>query len=197
MKKRLLAGALGAMLVLGSGSARGDFSPSRTQITVNDRTWDVPVVTVVDQFGGGTNYVKLRDLANILNGTGGSFSVGFDGSTRLTPGGSYSPLGTELTDLAGKEMELVHSVVTVDGESRTLEAVWVKDGGQNGYLCYKLRELGEALGLNIGWNAQQGVVISTPAAAVTTVSEATEGEMSQYEQELQKILEQDKLIYGE
>lgn len=196
MKKRFAACVLGGWLLLSGVGASAGFTAGTTFLTVNGWSWKVPVVTTVDPWGGGTNYVKLRDLAYILRGTGGQFSVGFDGSTLVTPGAAYSPVGTELEVLQGRDMELVHSVVAVKGESRTLEAVWVKSGGQNGYLCYKLRDLGDALGLEIGWNAEQGVTISTPAAE-TTVSQAAEGELSQYEQELQKILEQDKLTYGQ
>lgn len=203
-KKTLLAAlALAGALTVEAGAATPGYAQSVSPCSVNGWSWKIPVVTRFDAQGGGTNYVKLRDLAYILNGTGGQFSVRFDGSTLLTTGAGYTPLGTELKQMGEAEMSLRSSVVIVDGTSRTLEAVWLKTGENDGYLCYKLRDLADALGLEIGWSAQQGILLTTPALAPApadteeTSSRVSYEGMSEYDRKIQKIIDQDKEKYGE
>lgn len=193
MKKRLISAICAAALCIGTAGA--GFSAGQADVTVNGWKWRLPTVTGVNEQGGGTTYVKLRDLAYILNGTGGQFGVEFDGSTLVTTGVGYVPVGDELRALSGAEVQQVSSVMEVNGESRTLEAVWVKTGESDGYLCYKLRELGDALGLNIGWTAEQGVTITTGYPADT--ADSAQQPEDRVTRETLKILEQDKLIYGE
>ena len=35
-----------------------------------------------DGLGNGTNYIKLRDMAYVLNGTKAQFSVGYDNASK-------------------------------------------------------------------------------------------------------------------
>lgn len=195
MKKRILSGLLALTLMSGGALAAGEkITAVRVKGTVNGAAVEFPAVSVENQWGWSSNYVKVRDLAMLVKGTGGEFSVDFDGSTLLWPKGEYSPVGTEMEDLTGKDMAMATSIVTVNGDARTLEAVWVKSGENDGYLCYKLRDLGAALGLDIGWNAAEGVTIVTPAKVDAAVA-ATEN-LSEYDREIQKIMEQDKEKYG-
>ena len=54
---------------------------------------------------GGNNYVKLRDVAQLLNGTAAQFGVEWDGAARridLTDGAAYEPVGGELAAPHGR-----------------------------------------------------------------------------------------------
>lgn len=196
MKKRICALLGGVMLTVSALAAAPEaYSVSAAKVNVDGWNWKLPVITTYDANGGGTSYVKLRDVAYILQGTGGAFSVEFDGSTVLTTGGSYTPLGTELQGAAGTELKAARSVVVLDGESRTLDAVWAKANETDYFIYYKLRDLGDALGLSIGWDAELGVTIQTPAKPETS-QEAAETKydgMSEYDREIWKVIEQDKL----
>lgn len=194
MKKRICALLSGAMLAVSALAATPEtFSVGTTQVNVDGWNWKIPVITTYDAKGGGTSYVKLRDVAYILQGTGGAFSVEFDGSTVLTSGGRYTPLGTELQGAAGSELKTAQSVVVLDGESRTLDAVWAKANETDYFIYYKLRDLGDALGLSIGWDAALGVTIQTPVKpAESQAAEETKYDgMSEYDREIWKVIEQD------
>jgi len=101
----------------------------------------------------GVNYVRLRDAAYLLMGSGRSFSVGWDGDTRrvlLDTGKSYAPTGKELRrpDRAGSFAVEPRSVWTdIDGESRLLTAFNI--GGEN---YFSLRWLGHYLGFSVRWD---------------------------------------------
>lgn len=198
MKKGLISLALaGALLLAQAGAATT--AVSRMNVTVNGWKWVLPTVTVVDETGGGTNYVKLRDVAYCLKGTGSEFSVEFDGSTLLTPGESYQAQGDELKSGDTGSLERVKSAVVVGEESYLLDAVWVKTGETDGYLYYKLRDLATVLGFQVGWTAGQGVSITTPTKAASVHSDydfVNQG-VSEADREMRKVLESDWELYGQ
>ena len=103
----------------------------------------------------GNNYFKLRDLAAVLNGTDSQFDVGWDAEKNLisvTTHHAYtSPDGTELKIRGDLSSTAVPSNQTlmIDGVVRTDLTVW-NIGGSN---FFKLRELGEALGFAVNYNA--------------------------------------------
>ena len=49
----------------------------------------------------------------------------------------------------------------IDGRKASLTAIFLTDDRGGGYTYYQLRDLGRALGFNVGWNAQQGIFIQT------------------------------------
>lgn len=81
MKKKILSLVLAVALCAGlavSASA-AVAAPSSTKLMVNGK--QVPVdAYVIEQ----NNYIKLRDLATIINGTGKNFNVTFDGAKKVT-----------------------------------------------------------------------------------------------------------------
>lgn len=113
----------------------------------------------------GTNYVKLRDIAHVLNGTGASFSVDYDNqkkSISLSTGKAYQDTGAEMsTPFAGanKEYNRKNLTIIVNGSPVELDALSMKDDSGNGYTYFKLRDLGSALGFNVGYNG--GVYLET------------------------------------
>lgn len=115
----------------------------------------------------GTNYVKLRDIAHVLNGTGASFSVDYDNqkkSISLSSGKAYQDTGAEMsTPFAGanKEYNRKNLTIIVNGSPVELDALSMKDDSGNGYTYFKLRDLGSALGFNVSWTAEKGVYIES------------------------------------
>lgn len=110
---------------------------------------------------GGANYFQLRDVAMLLNGTKGQFSVDYDGvnkAVKLTTGEAYQPLGTELAGAPTESQEAIvgNDAIYINGEKADL-AVY-KIGGAN---YFKIRDLGKALSFNVGWTAEKGMFIES------------------------------------
>ena len=102
----------------------------------------------------GSNYFKLRDLAQLLNGTGSQFDVGWDeanGVVSVTTQHAYTtPNGHELEVGADKSATAQPSVQTImiDGAVRRDLTVY-NIGGSN---FFKLREMGYALGFDVDYD---------------------------------------------
>lgn len=114
-----------------------------------------------DAKGNLTNYIKLRDLAMLLNGTAAQFEVGWEnGNVTVTTGAAYTPNGSELsTPYSGNRVyENAANPTAVDGGPAALSAFVLHDDDGGGYTYYKLRDLGEALGFNVGWSQERGTV---------------------------------------
>lgn len=116
----------------------------------------------------GSNYFKLRDLAYVLNGTYSRFSVGWDaaaGVVSITTGEAYTVNGSELVIGEDKSATAVPSsqTIMVDGEVRS-DLCAYNIGGNN---FFKLRELGNALGFSVGYDAATNTAIVTTQAAVS------------------------------
>jgi len=110
--------------------------------------------------GGSVNYIRVRDLAALLNGTAAQFEVGWDGKVTLTAKNPY----TGSADKAPFNTEMPYTVyaepTVVNGSPVNLDAIQITyDGG--GYTYYKLRDLAQALGFNVGWSADKGVYMET------------------------------------
>lgn len=109
----------------------------------------------------GANYVKLRDMANALNGTAAQFEVGYDNATgriTLTTGQGYTAVGGEMAQNAAGEQSYhaCRSVIELNGEVVQLEAYTI-----NGNNFFKLRDLGRALGFNVSYIDGRVVVNSS------------------------------------
>ena len=116
-----------------------------------------------DKNGNDTNYIKLRDLAYILSGTAAQFEVVWDGDINVETGKPYTSNGSELnTPFSGQRAYEVSTTVTrINGVPVSLDAILLKDDSGNGYTYYQLRDLGRALGFNVGWSAERGIFLET------------------------------------
>ena len=90
---------------------------------------------------GGYNFLKLRDVAMILNDTPKSFSVGFNAATNtisITSGAPYVPVGGELTPLEGATQVAIASPqrLTVNGQTVDVAAFNI-----DGFNYFRLRDL--------------------------------------------------------
>ena len=112
----------------------------------------------------GSNYFKLRDLAYLLRDTDARFSVTFDrkaNAVRIGTGETYVKAGGELAFGADQSATAVKSPQTVyiDGRRNTgLSAYNI--GGSN---YFRLRDLGEALGFGVDYDAKRGTMLVSTA----------------------------------
>lgn len=116
-----------------------------------------------DAEGNDTNYVKLRDVAQILNGTAAEFEVGWNGAVNIETGKPYTSNGSEMkTPFSGdRAYEAATAPTNVNGQTADLEAIVLKDDNGGAYTYYKLRDLGAALNFKVDWSAEKGIFIET------------------------------------
>lgn len=184
MKKRLLslsmALALGAGLTLPSLAAEpAQLAYAATQtVLVDGKAVEFQAYALRDENGFDTNYVKLRDVAHVLNGTKAQFEVGWVSETgwvSVTTGTAYTPNGTELfTPYTGDRSYIAVSGPTlVNQQPVELAAIQLQDDQGGGYTYYKLRDLGIALGFTVDWTEETGVTIQTGKESPIPTEEAS------------------------
>lgn len=124
----------------------------------------------------GNNYFKLRDIAYVLKDTDAAFSVGWSQAANaiaLDTSGTYAPTGSEMKisgNTADKSAVASNSAILIDGQKAPLKAYNI-DGNN----FFKLRDLGTALGFQIGWdNASQTISITTEPSTVVKPTEKEE-----------------------
>lgn len=111
---------------------------------------------------GNRTFFKLRDIAQLMNHTKKSFAVEWNGSKKqisLITGKIYQAQGNELQGGDGQDKTAILSdaVVEIDGKSVTLTAYVI-----NGHNYYKIRDLAEALDIDVDWDgATQTVILAT------------------------------------
>lgn len=138
-------------------------APSQAKVSAKAGNIDLTLNGSAARLGtyniNGNNYVKLRDVAQMLRGTGKEFSVTWNAGAQridLASGSSYIPVGGELAPLAaGTQTALPSSAaVYLDGAPVSLTAYNV-----NGNNFFKLRDLGSALGFYVGWDESAKLVV--------------------------------------
>lgn len=106
---------------------------------------------------GGYNYFKIRDLAAVLNSTGKQFAVGYDAATSSVTATTGQGYTKQATDLLGAPSgtataDVSNDTILVNGQTAQVEVY--KIDGMN---YFKLRDLGSALGFQVGWDAANNV----------------------------------------
>ncbi len=136
---------------------------STQSVNVDGKAVSFQMYALKDANGNPTNYIKIRDLASVLNGTKAQFGVGYDGAVNLVPGEAYTPNGTEMsTPFSGdREYTKPKSPTKVNGIASELDAILLIDDAGGGFTYYKLRDLGQALGFSVDWSKEKGVFIET------------------------------------
>lgn len=137
--------------------------PSTQTVLVDGRPVVFNAYALKDENGNDTNYVKLRDVAQILNGSAAQFEVGWDGSISIITQTAYTPNGSELVqNFTGDQNYTVNSSpVKVNGVETGLEAITLTDANGGGFTYFKLRDLGAVLDFVVDWNPTDGIVIKT------------------------------------
>ncbi len=136
---------------------------STQSVNIDGKAVTFQMYALKNEAGNLTNYVKVRDLAAALDGTKAQFNVGWNGAVNIETGKPYTTRNGQegKTPYSGDRAYQKNSAVTnVNGAAADLQAFVLTDdnGGQSTY--YKLRDLGRALGFNVGWNAK-GVFLET------------------------------------
>ena len=169
MKKILSAALTLAMclsLLPAAFAAGGTACVSTQAVEVDGKKVEFQMYALKDASGNPTNYVKLRDVAHVLNGTKAQFSVGYDGSISITTGQPYADTGAEMkTPYSGDRAYREGSgAVKVNGKATDLQSIILTDDAGGDYTYFKLRDLGAALGFKVDWSAQRGVFLETGGA---------------------------------
>ena len=117
-----------------------------------------------------SNYLKLRDVAMLLNGTESQFSVTYDEASRtvqIVTGEAYVPVGGELApgeDLSDTARPSGQTILLNGREEAGLRAYNI--GGEAGQNYFMLRDLGKALGFGVEYDeASRTVLVSTGKSA--------------------------------
>lgn len=129
---------------------------STHKVTLNGVKADLAAYTI-----NGSNYFKLRDLAKALKGLDSEFEVTWNAAQQridLTSKTAYTAVGGEQAALpsGNKAATLTNASVYLDGKPLNLTAYSI--GGNN---YFKLRDLGDALGFSVDWNANTMTMILT------------------------------------
>ena len=158
-------------------AARGDqktWTPTtvkanKYEIELDGKKVELNTVAVIDIEGFETNYVRVRDLAALLNDTDAKYAVDWDAENNavvLTSKTAYTAIGGEGTAIFSGTPEYTVSpaATMVDGENAPLATVLLHDANGGGYTYYQLRDLGKALGFNVGWSAERGIFVESANA---------------------------------
>ena len=145
--------------------ASGTAVASTQAVEVDGKKVEFQMYALLDANGNGTNYVKLRDMAHVLNGTAAQFSVGYsaEAGITVTSGQAYQDNGSEMnTPFSGDRAYTGGGQsVQINGKAVEMTAINLLDDQGGGYNYFKLRDLGAALGFNVGWSADRGVYVET------------------------------------
>lgn len=148
-----------------SSSATQTGKSSQT-ITVDGKKVELDAYTLkADSNGGDVTYVKLRDVAAVLNGTQAQFDVQWlNGAIYVAAQTPYvSQNGTELKSIATKDNSFQWNTnpILFSGVIQPLEGIILIDKNEGGHTFFKLRDLGAAIGFKVDWSAEQGIFIET------------------------------------
>ncbi len=137
---------------------------NRTQdITLDGSEIELQAYALKNEKGYETNYVKLRDIAMLINGSAAQFNVDWDGAVNIITGTAYEPNGTEMaTPFAGdRNYEVAFAETKIDGTAIKAQAILLKNDQGGGYTYYKLRDIAKALNFDVSWSADVGITIDT------------------------------------
>lgn len=107
----------------------------------------------------GSNFVRLRDLAQALAGSDKQFAISYDAAQKrvtLTPGQAYAPTGNELrgaADVAALQAYPARQKVTLEGERLDQMVCNIRD---ENYI--QLRAAAKALDVGVSWDSAANCV---------------------------------------
>ena len=131
-------------------------------IRVDGQEVELQMYALTDEGGNDVNYVKLRDLAQALNGSEAQFNVAYDGEVALTTRTPYLAEADSASPFQGDQPYTTPETETlVDGVATQLTAIQLTDQQGGGYLYYNLRDLGQVLGYGVDWDPQTGICLNT------------------------------------
>ncbi len=129
--------------------------PTSSDVYVNGELVKFPTYNV-----SGNNYVKLRDLAYVLDGTEKQFAVNWVASQNMVsimPNSEYSTVGGEMASLAqGAPSSFALSNSQLEFNSEIVSPTAYNINGNN---FIKLRDLAEIIDFSLVWDESIGAVI--------------------------------------
>lgn len=139
---------------------------SSQSITLNGEKIDLDTIVLpADLNGGDVTYVRIRDMAALLDGTTAQFNVDWaNGAIQVATNNAYTARnGAELqrVERADNTYKINTVPVLFDGQATSLESIILTDVHGGGHTYFKLRELGAAIGLRVDWSPEQGIFIET------------------------------------
>lgn len=138
---------------------------STQTVTLNGKAADLQGYTLKAANGGDVTYVKLRDVAALLDGTSAQFNVDWrNGAITVVKGSPYtSRNGAELKAITVLDSGFRWNTAPVlfDGVTDAMEGIVITDVTGGGHTFFKLRDLGNAIGFTVDWNAKTGISIET------------------------------------
>lgn len=134
--------------------------PSTQTVTVDGAAVEFAMYALMNEAGNLTNYIRLRDLAAILNGTAAQFDVGWNGNVTVTSQSPYTGSTDSVPFHTGMACAEYADPTYVDGAPADLHGIQITYNG-GGYTYFELRSLGACLDFNVGWSAEQGVFVET------------------------------------
>jgi len=143
--------------------------PSKTSFVMNSK----PVSVTAAYNINGTNYLQLRAIAAMLNGTTAQFDVGWDGQYAvIEPGKPYNSAVTETKLQNTTNVRKSGTNFKLNGEVFTFEDARLIDGDTN-YL--QLREFaqkltGTASQFNVYWDSAAGKAVIQPSVVYTGIA---------------------------
>lgn len=128
-------------------------TPTRALVSVNGIRTNLLAYNI-----GGSNYVRVRDVAMMLKNTAHAFDVQWNsasGRVELQSMTTYEPIGTEDAPLApgSRTVQSYTEPTVTNGEARMIASYQVE-----GSTYYKLRSLGELCGFGVTWNEADRVI---------------------------------------
>ena len=107
----------------------------------------------------GYNYLKLRDIAAILNGKKCQFDVGYDAPTKafsIELAKGYEKLEGDLAEIKDEKAKAMVSVkkILVNGEEKEVKTALI-----DGYNYMQLRDLGSLVGLGVKYDQVNKVIM--------------------------------------
>ena len=142
--------------------------PSKTSFEMNGKPVSVPQAYNIND----NNYLQLRGIAVLLNGTKAQFNVGWDGKYAvIETGKAYSGEANYAAMQTTTNVRQSNTSFKIDGKLVTFEKAYLIDGDTN-YL--QLREVAEQLSgtksqFNVYWDAAASKAVIVPGVKYTGV----------------------------
>lgn len=137
---------------------------SEQPVAVNGGAETLSSYVLLDENGYETNYIGLGQLyALMVDRTAMTIEAG-ERLNVTTDAPELSMTGDRFDPALGASRAYRPAAVTayVDGQPHTLSAIVFTDDGGTEYTYYKLRDLGLALGFDVGWSAGTRVTVDFP-----------------------------------
>ena len=146
--------------------ATGTAVASTQSVLLDGKKVEFQMYAIIDSKGGENNFIKLRDLAQLLNSTKAHFNAGWDEASdrvTITSNTAYVPNGSEgsVPFSGNRAYRKDTAPVRFDGKDVPMTAFKLTDDQGGDYTYYRLRDLGQLLNFNVGWSEAKGVFVET------------------------------------